>query len=243
MRWSLTCYGSSTTASKSSNLLVFASDTKPVIAVMNKAMCPVEHCVDLRKEEQRWFNDLNHDPTYCHTLVYTARTYFDAIRGQDSEPTLIMHMNNAIVVVQNKLADANLVVADSTIFTVLALAMISEVLGDAEAATKHLHGLYELIKLRGGVASLAKKHTLQIKCCRYVLDRKRIAFRSHVLATGLTSNMASRPVPSHCSSPTTGSHGSRTSQIRAELPRRRPYMPCATAPTFALSTCGLISAS
>ncbi|KAK9238879.1 hypothetical protein V1525DRAFT_387078 [Lipomyces kononenkoae] len=77
-----------------------------------------------------------------------------------------MHVNKTLVLLQKKLAETNLVITDSTIFTVLALAMLSGALDDLEATKKHIHGLYQLIKLRGGMEALARKYALQIKGCR-----------------------------------------------------------------------------
>ncbi|KAJ9273845.1 hypothetical protein DTO212C5_124 [Paecilomyces variotii] len=140
------------------------------VTVMKKMMYPVECCVDLRNEEQNWFRDLSHDPAYAHTILSTARAYFDFVGSQTFGPRAIMHMNKTMFRLRNKLAETDLVITDSTIFTVLALVLISEALDDHEAAQKHLHGLHELVKLRGGIKGLAQKPLLQIKCCRIDLS-------------------------------------------------------------------------
>ena len=135
---------------------------------MKKAMYPIDHCVDLVKEEQRWLIDLKTDTVYAHTVLYVAQVYFDVFKSQTFGPTAIVHTNKTIARLQNQLAEANLAITDSTIFTVLALAMASASQNDLEAAKKHLHGLSQLIKLRGGIPALNQKWSLQIKCCRFV---------------------------------------------------------------------------
>ena len=123
--------------------------------------------MDLGKEEQHWFEDLSHDPAYAKTILHSAQVYFDVVKRQTFGPTVVMHMNMAIILQRKRLAATSLTIIDSIIFFVLALAMFSEALDDLEVAKKHLHGLYQLIKLRGGVAALDEKHSLQIKCCRF----------------------------------------------------------------------------
>ncbi|KAF5855870.1 hypothetical protein ETB97_008299 [Aspergillus alliaceus] len=50
--------------------------------------------------------------------------------------------------------DYHSITAESTIFTVVALALVSEAFNDLVAAEKHLHGLYQLVKLRSGITAL-----------------------------------------------------------------------------------------
>lgn len=175
----------------------------PVVTVMKKMMYPVECCVDLRNEEQNWFRDLSHDPAYAHTVLSTARAYFDFVGSQTFGPRAIMHMNKTMFRLRNKLAETDLVITDSTIFTVLALVLISEALDDHEAAQKHLHGLHELVKLRGGIRGLSQKPLLQIKCCRLVSISQRwcyIPADCNTHATELISVWPSKLDPSLCSS-------------------------------------------
>jgi hypothetical protein len=40
--------------------------------------------------------------------------------------------------------------------------------GDLETARKHISGLRDLLQFRGGIHTLSRKHSLQIKCCRFV---------------------------------------------------------------------------
>ena len=135
---------------------------------MKNAMYPFECCVDLGKEEQYWFEDMHHDPSYAHNVYYSALAYFDVVKSQTFGPTAIMHTNKAIVLLQKKLGEPSKIVTDSILYVVLMLAMFSEALDDLETVEKHIHGLHQLIKLRGGIGTLSQKHSLQIKCCRFV---------------------------------------------------------------------------
>lgn len=140
-----------------------------VINVTKKAMFPIERCVDMGRVKQHWLEDLSRDPAYVHTVLYVAQAYFAFVKSQTSlSPMAIMHMNKTMIILRNKLAEANPVLTDSTIYTVLALASVSEALDDLDTAKQHLNGLHQLIRLRGGISALAQKPSLQIKCCRYV---------------------------------------------------------------------------
>ena len=131
-------------------------------------MYPVESCVDLEDEDQRWVDELELDPTYLQTVSYVAHSYFDAVKEQPSGPSAIAHTNRALVILQQRFAQTDMVVTDSVIFTVLALAMMAQSIDDLETAEKHIHGLHRLIELRGGLKALGEKRLLQFKCCRFV---------------------------------------------------------------------------
>jgi hypothetical protein len=136
---------------------------------MQKAMYPVENCIDTPEDDRRWFEDLIHDPEYFQTVCLSARAYFDTITSQTLESTAITQMNRGIAMLRRKLSEVDMLITDSMIFLVLSLAMISEVFNDFHAAEKHLHGLYQIIKLHGGINTLSRKHLLQVKCCRFDL--------------------------------------------------------------------------
>lgn len=140
-----------------------------VINVMQQAMYPIENCIDVYEDDRHWFEDLVHDPEYAQTVCITARAYFDTIQSQTLQTTAIRQMNRGIAMLRQKLSDVNMLITDSMIFLVLSLAMISEVFNDFDAAEKHLHGLYQLIDLHGGMNSLSRKHLLQVKCSRFDL--------------------------------------------------------------------------
>ncbi|KAH8671617.1 hypothetical protein BX600DRAFT_251067 [Xylariales sp. PMI_506] len=127
---------------------------------------PIEPCIDRSEERYRWFAEVNQDPNYINIAWYISTTYF-AIAGT---PTFtrdaVMHMNKAIALVQEKLAEPSSATADSTLFCVLALAIVSDDIESHDMAMVHLEGLSKLIKLRGGMASLAHRRALQLKACR-----------------------------------------------------------------------------
>ena len=155
-------------ASRYLSLQMLTQHTITVITVMKKAMYPIDLCLDLSKEDDRWFDDLKQDPAYSHTMLYISQAYFDLSRSQVFGTSAIARMNDAIVMLRKKLAETNLIVTDSIVLTVLALAMMSQTVDDVETTDKHMHGLHQLIEIRGGLKSLDHKRLLQVKCCRSV---------------------------------------------------------------------------
>ncbi|OKL57909.1 hypothetical protein UA08_06443 [Talaromyces atroroseus] len=136
------------------------------INTMQKAMYPVENCIDLNEDGRCWYEGFCRDPAFGQTVWHSARAFFNISKSNAMESVTNMEINKAIVMLRQKLAYPGFLITDSTIFTVLALAMISEAFRDYEAAKQHIHGLYQMIKLRGGINALSQKHPLQLKCCR-----------------------------------------------------------------------------
>jgi hypothetical protein len=94
--------------------------------------------------------------------------YFAIVTSPSSSRDAAMYMNKTITLVRERLAQESLAPSDSILFYVLALAMASDGLGNSDMVKLHLAGLAQLIHLRGGMAALAQKHSLQIKSCRFV---------------------------------------------------------------------------
>lgn len=135
---------------------------------MIKVMYPIEQCVDLTTENQHWHDDLAHDPPYAGTVSAIAQVYFNIVRSRDQPFQKLIHTSNSLGPLREQLAAPNVVVTDSLIFMVVALALMSEGSNDLDSASTHLRGLDAMIKLRGGMMALAAKRSLQIKCCRSV---------------------------------------------------------------------------
>ncbi|KAB5542961.1 hypothetical protein GE09DRAFT_1289600 [Coniochaeta sp. 2T2.1] len=134
------------------------------VPIMVKVMYPVEHCVDLATENQHWHDDLAQDIAYAQSVSTIASVYFDIIRSRNQELQKLMHMGTSLGPLRAQLAaGTDVAVTDSTIFTVVALALRSE---DLDATSTHMHGLQQMIRLRGGISALSTKRSLQIKCCR-----------------------------------------------------------------------------
>ncbi|KAB5566846.1 hypothetical protein GE09DRAFT_1284560 [Coniochaeta sp. 2T2.1] len=134
------------------------------VPIMVKVMYPVEQCVDLATENQHWHEDLAQDIAYAQSVSNIASVYFDIINSRNQEFQKLIHTGTSLGPLRAQLAaGTDVAVTDSTIFTVVALALRSE---DLDATSTHMHGLQQMIRLRGGISALSTKRSLQIKCCR-----------------------------------------------------------------------------
>lgn len=139
-----------------------------VISIMTRAMYPAQCCVNSVKEEKDWLEELSSDATYFQVALHTAQIYFDTVKSRIYGPDAMRHMNRAMFLLRKKLEHGNEAISDSTIFTIMTIAMASETFGDLEAAKKHLDGLYQVLHARGGIGTLAHSRLLQFKCFRLV---------------------------------------------------------------------------
>jgi hypothetical protein len=62
--------------------------------------------------------------------------------------------------------DKTSAISDTTIMTVITLAMAAEVMQDFAAVETHLKGLGKIVSLRGGVRALNTYNNMQVKVCR-----------------------------------------------------------------------------
>ncbi len=124
--------------------------------------------MDVSHFDTTLFEDLGRDPAYVHALMFMVHGYFDIVGHQNYGRQAIIHMTNAVALLQKTLANDRPTVSDSTIFVVLALGMVAEALGDLDTTAKHRNGLYQLIRLRGGITTLRDKPSIQLKACRCV---------------------------------------------------------------------------
>lgn len=140
-----------------------------VISVMTRAMYPAQCCINSAKEENDWLEELISDATYFEVVLHTAQIYFDTVKSRIYGPSAMRHMNRAMFLLRNKLGCGHEAIADdSTVFTIMTIAMASEIFGDLEAAKKHLEGLYQVLHARGGIGTLSHSRFLQFKCVRFV---------------------------------------------------------------------------
>lgn len=96
--------------------------------------------------------------------------YFDIIVNRLGHigPVTLSHMTKALSLLQRDLATIDRATAEVTISTIIAFTMVAFVSGDTDSAGKHLHGLFRVLTIRGGLSSLRTCSYLQTKCCRLV---------------------------------------------------------------------------
>ncbi|KAG0649238.1 hypothetical protein D0Z07_4287 [Hyphodiscus hymeniophilus] len=82
--------------------------------------------------------------------MYPIEAYFDMQRGHKSSTIQIQHGNETLVQLQRRLNDCQMAISDGTISVVVCLVMMTALVGDYDVSRKHMTGLYNMVKLRGG---------------------------------------------------------------------------------------------
>jgi hypothetical protein len=129
-------------------------------------MYPAEICVDYDMSSAYWIKFLAKDRLCIYTALFTAQAFFDFSRHGTITPASYNFLSTAIALLRELLVQNGPgSTSESTITTVLSLAVMSDIQGDDESAKRHMEGLYKMTKLRGGVDKLENAQ-LQIKCYR-----------------------------------------------------------------------------
>jgi hypothetical protein len=83
-------------------------------------------------------------------------------------PGATFHMTKALGLLRTDLTTIDRATIGPTISAIIALTMVAFMTGDTSSAEKHLHGLFKLVTMSGGIRSLRMYGFLQTKCCRLV---------------------------------------------------------------------------
>lgn len=129
-------------------------------------MYPVEACV--QPGDRQWVEYLAYDRAYVHSVLTATQGFFDYIREARFSDRTMHYLNTSLSLLRHNLIRDDLATSDSTISTVLSLALMADLLEDAQAARQHIQGLYQIISLRGGIRSLRYNTELQSKVLRYL---------------------------------------------------------------------------
>ncbi|OKL62671.1 hypothetical protein UA08_01177 [Talaromyces atroroseus] len=135
-------------------------------AVLNQSLYPIEVCVAFDPAPSVYFEYLQRDALFLHSALWTAQSYFDCIQGFQVSERALFHECKAINQVQKRLNYPQTAVNDATIAVVVNFVLTTALVGHFSTAKKHMAGLYQLLKLRGGLRQLKGNSQLQIKICR-----------------------------------------------------------------------------
>jgi len=125
---------------------------------------PAEFCVDF--DQSQWVEYFATDAIYLYSALFTTQGFFDFTRQGAFGPETMKYLGLSLALLQEKLADAHAQTSNVTIATVVSLALMADKFGDVKSARKHVHGLNQMVHLRGGIKSFQDNPQLQIKICR-----------------------------------------------------------------------------
>ncbi|OQE19770.1 hypothetical protein PENFLA_c018G02359 [Penicillium flavigenum] len=119
---------------------------------------PPQFCTRFDIIKTIWVNYILADEAYFHNTLAIIASYVDFFQRRPaiSRKTL-HHISKAYALVNIKLSGP-FSVSDSAIATVVSLAIYQQVHHQPEIGLVHLHGLYRMIQLRGGISKLMQEN-------------------------------------------------------------------------------------
>jgi hypothetical protein len=122
-------------------------------------MFPLDPLIAFNKDETQHFYWLQHDRAYLQSVLLTAFGVDDLIQHRQLAPMTRLHLHRTIVLLSQELAKDAARLSPSTIYIIMALAIMAGVFGDHAAAQAHLSGLGKIVAVlpkRGTVATHPK---------------------------------------------------------------------------------------
>jgi hypothetical protein len=138
---------------------------------------PTHLCLVVRPSSGGWFASLWTDVVYFHALLFSAGILADTSQGGLISAPSMKYLSDTIRLLQKRLSepDPKLAASDATIMTVVGLSAAAAICGDMDAARNHVSGLFRLVELRGGLATLTATHpNLIAKVCKYDRSHSRL---------------------------------------------------------------------
>ncbi|CAH0054992.1 unnamed protein product [Clonostachys solani] len=134
-------------------------------------MYPERLCTEADSEDVHWVGTMFYNQMYFHAVVSATEAFFNTpgegrrlLKSQD-------HSLMAVQLLQNKVSEENMTdsASDTTIMSVLLLAVAAEMAGDLPTVDRHLRGLKRMIDMRGGFQLLQTEvPDLLAKICRRI---------------------------------------------------------------------------
>ncbi|KAK2615437.1 hypothetical protein N8I77_002191 [Diaporthe amygdali] len=128
---------------------------------------PPQFCSKFDIIKSIWVNCILQDEAYFHSTLAISASYVDFYQRKPSlSLKTLHHIAKAYELVNIKLSGPESV-SDSAIAAVVALIMYQQVHNQHYTGLVHLHGLYQMIRLRGGIYSLLEENrVLALKALR-----------------------------------------------------------------------------
>ncbi|KAJ5172864.1 hypothetical protein N7492_005457 [Penicillium capsulatum] len=138
---------------------------------ISDALFPPQFCAKYDIIKSIWVNCILADEAYFHSTLAISASYVDFCRRKPlvSSKTL-HHISQAYALVNTKLSGP-FSVSDSAIAAVISLAIYQQIHHQPATGLVHLHGLYHMIQLRGGIGRLMQENrALALKSLRLDIE-------------------------------------------------------------------------
>ncbi|KAL2829804.1 hypothetical protein BDW59DRAFT_142053 [Aspergillus cavernicola] len=125
---------------------------------ISDALFPPQFCTKFDIIKSIWVNCILADEAYFHSTLAISASYVDFFRRKPAiSSKTLHHISQAYALVNIKLSGP-FSVSDSAIAAVVSLAIYQQVHHQPATGLLHLHGLYRMIQLRGGIARLMQEN-------------------------------------------------------------------------------------
>lgn len=136
-----------------------------------KVLFPLEASILFDKRDEAWLQPLAWDSAYLHAMVFTTQDYFGSlspVASSQSKQQALSHCLTTLRLLRERmLNNPQMMLADSTVAAVLALAAHAHFVGDHQSARHHLDGLHRIVHLKGGPSAFKNNPKLLVEILRY----------------------------------------------------------------------------
>jgi hypothetical protein len=131
-------------------------------------VAPIEVCVNVDSLKPDYFSWPFYDVTFFHAALLITSATDDYLLSRNLSKTTVFHLRRTLYFLNEKLAQENAWLDDSTVYVIIMLTLMAVSFGDYAAAGAHMDGLRRIVELRGGVKYLESTPKLHYKLDRYV---------------------------------------------------------------------------
>jgi len=139
-----------------------------------RIMFPLLTEMGFQPEGKAWHYPIGRDAAAFHINAFAVQSFIDRVLRRQSEdmvnPVATLHHQKGLNLIRERLEgdDEEAKISDATIGVVLKLASAAQFGGHVEIAQQHMHGLWEMTNLRGGLRVFQDNPKLLVEIWRYL---------------------------------------------------------------------------
>lgn len=122
--------------------------------------------VDETRDDLFCFSNLSQHPAMIHAILFMVLALDDSRSQNPTSNVARYHLVETLRLLNNSLYAKSAATTKSTMAVILSLAYAAAMLGELETIQKHMDGLYQIVKLRGGLDSLGPGSMIEHKAQR-----------------------------------------------------------------------------
>lgn len=151
-----------------------------------RIMFPLLTEIGFPPEGKAWHYPIGSDAAACHINAFAVQSFIDRVLRRQTEdlvnPIAALHYQKGLILIRERLNgdDQQAKISDATIGVVLKLASAAQFVGQIEIAQQHIHGLWKMTSLRGGLQVFQSNPKLLVEIWRYLNTISPITFYTNI---------------------------------------------------------------